>query len=72
VIGWHKQASSLKAPPLAVNGRLVEDTIEKAKVLREEILDRFSADDDLAEFLLEYFQGVTYLPWEQTMMKLGF
>jgi hypothetical protein len=67
VIGWHKQASSLKAPPLAVNGKLVEDTMEKAKVLREEILDRFSADDDLAEFQLEDFQGVTYLPWEQTI-----
>jgi hypothetical protein len=62
VIGWHKQASSLKAPPLIVNGRTVEDTIEKAEVLREEILDRFSADDDLAEFQPEDFQGVTYLP----------
>jgi hypothetical protein len=41
VIGWHKQASSLQAPPLAVIGRLVEDTTEKAEVLREEILDRF-------------------------------
>lgn len=67
VIGWHKQASSLKAPPLAVNGRLVEDTMEKAEVLWEEILDRFSADDDLAELQLEDFQGVTYLPWEQSI-----
>jgi hypothetical protein len=49
VIRWHKQALSLKAPPLVVNSRLVEDTIEKAKVLWEEILDRFSADNDLAE-----------------------
>jgi ribonuclease HI len=67
VIGWHKQASSLKAPPLTVNGRIVEDTMEKAEVLREEILDRFSADDDLAEFQLEDFRGATYLPWEQTV-----
>jgi hypothetical protein len=36
--------------------------MEKATVLREEILNRFSADDDLAEFQLEDFQGVTYLP----------
>jgi hypothetical protein len=49
VIGWHRQALSLKAPPLAVNERLVEDIIEKAKILREEILDRFSTEDDLVE-----------------------
>ena len=62
MIGWHKQAPKLRAPPLKVNGRIVEDTMEKAKVLREEILDRFSADDDIAEHQLEDFQGVTYLP----------
>ena len=67
VIGWHKQAPSLKAPPLAVNGRLIEDTMEKAEVLWEEILDRFSADDDLEELQLEDFQGVTYLPWKQSL-----
>jgi hypothetical protein len=50
VIGWHKQAPKLKAPPLEVSGRIVKDTIEKAKVLREEILDRFSADDDLVGY----------------------
>ena len=49
MIGWHRQALSLKALPLAVNRRLVEDIIEKAKILREEILDRFSTEDDLAE-----------------------
>ena len=62
MIGWHKQAPKLKAPPLEVNGIIVKDTIEKAKVLREEILDRFSADDDLVGYQLEDFQGVTYLP----------
>ena len=55
VIGWHKRAPKLKAPPLKVNGRIVEDTIEKAKVLREEILDRFSTDDDLVGYQLEDF-----------------
>jgi hypothetical protein len=67
VIGWHKQASPLKAPPLVVNGRLVEDTAEKAEVLWEEVLNRFSAEDDLAELRLEDFQGATYLPWEQSV-----
>ena len=50
MIGWHKQAPKLKAPPLKVNSRIVEDTIEKAKVLREEILNRFSTDDDIVEY----------------------
>ena len=50
MIGWHKQAPKLRAPPLKVNGRIVEDTIEKAKVLREEILNRFSTDDDIVEY----------------------
>jgi hypothetical protein len=55
VIGWHKRAPKLKALPLKVNSRTVKDTIEKAKVLREEILDRFSADDDLVGYQLEDF-----------------
>ena len=41
--------------------------MEKAKVLWEEILDRFSVDDDLVGLQLEDFQGVTYLPWEQSI-----
>ena len=41
--------------------------MEKAEVLREEILNRFSADDDIVEYQLEDFQGVTYLPWEQSV-----
>jgi hypothetical protein len=35
--------------------------------LREEILDRFSAEDDIAELQLEDYQGVTFLPWELTV-----
>ena len=44
---WHKLASNLKSPPLKVNGNMVEDTLEKAEALRTEVLERFSADDDL-------------------------
>jgi hypothetical protein len=47
VIGWHKLTSAFKSPPLKVNGTIVENTIEKAKVLRIEILERFSAANDL-------------------------
>ena len=47
MIGWHKLAPNLKAPPLEVNGIIIEDTIAKAEALRTEILCRFNADDDL-------------------------
>src|SRR5436190_345969 len=47
VIGWHKLSSTLKAPPLKVNGTVVEDTMEKAEALRTEILGCFSAADNL-------------------------
>jgi hypothetical protein len=67
VIGWHKQAPKFKSPPLVVNERVVEDTYEKAEVLWEEILDRFSARDDLGDDALENYLGVTYLPWEQSV-----
>jgi hypothetical protein len=47
VIGWHKLAPNLKAPPLEVNGITIEDTIAKAEALQTEVLGCFSADDDL-------------------------
>jgi hypothetical protein len=65
VIGWHRSASDLKAPSLKVGDSTVEDTLKKAEVLREKILGRFSAEDDLEEDLLDSFDqwhGVTYLP----------
>ena len=71
VIGWHKLASDLKAPPLKVGDQVIEDTLGKAEALRKEVLDRFSTDDDLAENPLDsfgygpYSQG--FLPWEQTV-----
>jgi hypothetical protein len=65
VIGWHRLASDLKAPPLKVGDSTVKDTLKKAEVLREKILGRFSAEDDLEEDPLDSFDqwhGVTYLP----------
>jgi hypothetical protein len=47
VIGWHKLTSVFKSPPLKVNGTIVENTIEKAEVLRTEILERFLAANNL-------------------------
>jgi hypothetical protein len=67
VIGWHKLSSTLKAPPLEVNGTVVEDTIEKAEALQTEILERFSAADNLDLDLLANWDGTGYLVWEQTV-----
>jgi ribonuclease HI len=67
VIGWHKLAPNLKAPPLEVNGTMVEDTMEKAEILRSEILDRFSAEDDLESDPLQNWAGTSNLHWEQAV-----
>jgi ribonuclease HI len=67
VIGWHKLASNLKAPPLEVNGVMVEDTLEKAEALRSEVLDRFNAEDDLDHDPLQDWDGPGNLNWEQTV-----
>ena len=50
VISWHKQAPKLKAPPLKVGDRTIEDTIQKAELLRSKVLGRFTTEDDLPDF----------------------
>ena len=64
VIGWHKLAPNLKAPPLEVNGRVIEDTMEKAETLRAEVLDRFNANDDLDDDPLQGWEGSGHLNWD--------
>lgn len=69
VVSWHKQAPKLKAPPLKIGDRIVEDTLQKAELLRSEVLGRFSAEDDLTDFNPEDFDaddyaGLTSLPWD--------
>jgi hypothetical protein len=66
-IGCHKLASNLKSPPLVVNGTMVEDTMAKAEVLRTEILERFSAEDDLENDPLQDWDGTGNLNWGQTV-----
>jgi hypothetical protein len=65
VIGWHKFASNLKAPPLIINGHTIEDTREKAEALRIEVLNRYSASDDLDTNPLLNWKGIGNLPWDQ-------
>jgi len=67
VIAWHKLTANLKAPPLIVNGQVIEETLAKAEALRSEILGRFDAGDDLSEDPLEGWQGSGTLQWEQTV-----
>ena len=45
-------------------GTVVEDTMEKAEALRTEILERFSADDDLDLDPLDNWDGTGHLVWE--------
>jgi ribonuclease HI len=68
VVSWHKQAPKLKAPPLKVGDRTIEDTMQKAELLRSEVLSRFTAEDDLPDFDpndfdLNDYAGLTSLPW---------
>ena len=47
MVGWYKLTLAFKSPPLEVNSNIVEDIIEKAKVLQIEILERFLVADNL-------------------------
>ena len=69
VVSWHKQAPKLKAPPLKIGDCTVKDTLQKAELLRSEVLGRFSAEDDLTDFNPEDFDandyaGLASLPWD--------
>lgn len=63
VIGWHKLAANLRAPPLVVNGIAIEDTAEKARVLQKEVLECFDSSDDLTTDLLRSGRILNELPW---------
>ncbi|GAW17909.1 hypothetical protein ANO14919_073780 [Xylariales sp. No.14919] len=47
IIPWHKLGTTPKSPPLVVEGREIEDTLEKVEALEELILKRCNNDDDL-------------------------
>ncbi|RAL60138.1 hypothetical protein DID88_000763 [Monilinia fructigena] len=47
IVGWHKLAPSLKAPPLIVDGVSIESTKEKAEALLEKVLHQYNSSDDL-------------------------
>jgi hypothetical protein len=47
VIAWHKLVPENQDTPLIVNGTTISDPLEKAEALREEVLNRYTAEDDL-------------------------
>ncbi|RAL58618.1 hypothetical protein DID88_003538 [Monilinia fructigena] len=63
VVGWHKLAPSLKAPPLIVNGVSIESTKEKSEALLEKVLHRYDDSDDLEYDPLEAEGRRPILPW---------
>jgi hypothetical protein len=48
VIAWHKLTLENQDTPLTVNGITILDPLEKAETLRVEVLNQYTADDDLS------------------------
>ncbi|KAF7572879.1 hypothetical protein PtrM4_077840 [Pyrenophora tritici-repentis] len=65
LVGWHKLSFDQRDTPLVIEGRTIIAPLEKAEALREAILDRFSAEDDLLEPPpLDNDPQTTPLPWD--------
>jgi hypothetical protein len=47
--------------PLVVNGITISDPLEKAEALREEVLKRYTAEDDHSHYLEQ--ETAALLPW---------
>ncbi|KNG52885.1 hypothetical protein TW65_09289 [Stemphylium lycopersici] len=47
IVAWHKLTPENQDTPLVVNNTTILDPLEKAEALREEILNRYTAEDDL-------------------------
>ena len=48
VITWHKLTPENQDTPLIVNDITISEPLKKAETLREEVLNRYTAEDDLA------------------------
>ncbi|RYC55822.1 hypothetical protein CHU98_g10381 [Xylaria longipes] len=65
LMSWRKLQPNFKSPPLNIGGRVVEDVADKAQALRNALLGRFSASDDLEYDPLEaHTVPRNYLPWD--------
>jgi ribonuclease HI len=61
VIAWHKLTPENQDTPLIVNDITISDPLEKAEALREEILNRYTAEDDLGHY--PGHEATATLPW---------
>lgn len=70
-VGWHKLTANQPDTPLIIDGKSITEPQEKAEVLRQEILNRFSAEDDLANApscdYSELSSPLVQLPWERNI-----
>lgn len=68
IISWHTLSPAIKPPPLIVEGRIIEDSLEKAQALRKELLERCSEEDDLEGDPFEApVPPCQQLPWQDEL-----
>lgn len=68
LIAWHKMTPDNGDSPLRIGDRTITDGLEKAEALREAVLHRFSAEDDIPQSLPSDIRDYTHthcptLPW---------
>ena len=67
LVAWHHGKTQFKSPPIKKDGRLIENTLEKAEVMKSDLLQRYTKDDDLQENPLEgWSRTEAELPWDVT------
>jgi len=61
IIAWHKLTPQNQDTPLIVNNTTISDPLEKAEALREDVLNRYTAEDDLRHYPDQ--EATATLPW---------
>ena len=61
IIAWHKLAPENQDTPLIVGNRTISDPLEKAEALREQVLNRYTAEHDLRHCPDQ--ENADILPW---------
>ncbi|KAF4417974.1 RNA-directed DNA polymerase from transposon X-element [Fusarium acutatum] len=65
IIEWHNLGPSIKAPPLVVDGKSIDEPMEKAEALRTALLERFTDADDLDyDPLTAHIIPRNLIPWQ--------
>ncbi|KHJ30457.1 putative eka-like protein [Erysiphe necator] len=64
---WAAPQHSSNTPPLRHEGRIIADQLERAITLRDCLLSRFSASDDLPPCTVS---GVARIPWSEELTEL--